>query len=97
MSSIQSLNGSSLLPEINPQGQSGIKKDFGERVKQILGEINDTQLQAGDIAEQFAKGEIEDVHDVMIAAEKAGVGLELVLEVRNRLIDAYREITRMQM
>jgi flagellar hook-basal body complex protein FliE len=101
MSSINSITGSSLLPEINPQkGNSTSNQDvssFGDRVKKILGEINDSQLEAGEIAEQFATGEIEDVHDVMIAAEKAGVGLELVLEVRNRLIEAYREVTRMQM
>jgi len=99
MSSINSISGQSLIPEIDPK--SGQKQQneisFADRVKEILGEVNDLQLDAGEIAEKFARGEIEDIHDVMIAAEKASVGLELVLEVRNKLIDAYREISRMPM
>ena len=99
MSSINSISGQSLIPEINPK--SGQKQQneisFVDRVKEILGEVNELQLDAGEIAEKFARGEIEDIHDVMIAAEKASVGLELVLEVRNKLIDAYREISRMPM
>ena len=99
MSSINSISGQSLIPEINPKsGQTQQNEmSFADRVKEILGEVNDLQLDAGEIAEKFARGEIEDIHDVMIAAEKASVGLELVLEVRNKLIDAYREISRMSM
>ncbi len=99
MSTINSISGQSLIPEINPQAGKNTKDvvSFGDRVKEILGEVNNLQLDAGEIAEKFARGEIEDIHDVMIAAEKASVGLELVLEVRNKLIDAYREISRIQM
>jgi flagellar hook-basal body complex protein FliE len=71
-------------------------KKFVEQINEMLDNVNDLQLDAGKAAEQFAKGEIEDVHDVMIAAEKASVGLELVLEVRNKLVEAYREIMRTQ-
>ena len=99
MSAINSISGNSLLPEINPKSGQTSKDvtSFSERVKEILGEVNDLELNAGEIAEKFARGEIDDIHDVMIAAEKASVGMELVLEVRNKLIDAYREISRMQM
>jgi len=71
-------------------------KKFAEQINEMLDNVNDLQLDAGQVAEQFAKGEIEDVHEVMIAAEKASVGLELVLEVRNKLVEAYREIMRTQ-
>ena len=100
MSSIPSIQGTSIVPEINSQissPKSSNIRSFSERMKEVLGDINDVQLEAGKVAEQFANGEIEDIHDVIIAAEKAGVGLELVLEVRNKLVDAYREISRMQM
>ncbi|HPG37983.1 MAG TPA: flagellar hook-basal body complex protein FliE [bacterium] len=99
MSSIPSITGQNYLPEVNIRPGSTDKKDtsFGDRVKELLGDVNNMQLDAGKVADQFAKGEVEDIHDVMIAAEKASVGLELVLQVRNRLIDAYREISRMQM
>lgn len=72
-------------------------KGFGERVNEFINDVNDLQLEAGEMAEKFAKGEVQDVHDVMIAAEKASVGLEMVLEIRNRLVEAYREIMRTQM
>jgi flagellar hook-basal body complex protein FliE len=99
MSSLSSITGQNYLPEVNIKPGSMQKKDtsFGDRVKELLGDVNNLQLDAGNVADKFANGEIEDIHDVMIAAEKAGVGLELVLEVRNKLIDAYREISRMQM
>lgn len=70
---------------------------FKDRFTQVLSDINELQLQSGEMSEKFATGEIEDVHDVMIAAEKASVGLELTIEVRNKLVEAYREIMRTQM
>ncbi len=99
MNSINSISTPSLTPEIKP-GSGKNNRDvmpFNDRVKQILGEVNDLQLNADEIAEKFANGEIDDIHDVMIAAEKASVGLELVLQVRDKLVEAYREISRMQM
>ena len=98
MSTISSISNLPITPQ-NPNSIAG-KSDitsFSDRVGKILNEINDSQLNAGEVAEQFASGEIEDIHDVMIASEKAGVGLELVLEVRNKLVEAFREVTRMQM
>ena len=52
-------------------------------------------MNAADIAEKFVLGEITDIHEVMIAAEEAGVALELVMEIRNKLIEAYQELMRM--
>lgn len=77
--------------------KKGDENSFGKQINKMLGEVNDLQLDAGKVADQFATGEIEDIHEVMIAAEKASVSLELVLEVRNKLIDAYREMMRVQM
>ncbi len=99
MSSINPLSGSLLINESAPNASKASPgaAGFGDRVKEALNDANDLQLNAANVANQFVKGEIEDVHDVMIAAEKASVSLELVLEVRNKLLDAYREIMKMQM
>ncbi len=99
MSSINPVSNSLLIPEIAGSASKATPEGtgFGDRIKEALSEANDLQLNAAGVADQFAKGEIENVHDVMIAAEKASVSLELVLEVRNKLLDAYREIMRMQM
>ena len=68
---------------------------FPEVLKELVTNTNDLQAQAADIAEKFALGEVTDIHDVMIAAEEAGVALELVMEIRNKLVEAYQEMMRM--
>ena len=70
---------------------------INDRFSKVLQEVNQLQLDSGEAANKFVSGEIKDVHDVMIAAEKASVSLELTLEVRNKLVEAYREIMRIQM
>lgn len=77
--------------------QDSTEIGFKDRLSKVLSDVNQLQLDSGEAAQKFVNGEIEDVHDVMIAAEKASVGLELTLEVRNKLIEAYREIMRIQM
>jgi flagellar hook-basal body complex protein FliE len=72
------------------------EQSFGDVLKGMLTETNDLQNNAADIAQKFATGQIADIHDVMIAAEKAGVAFELVLEIRNKLVDAYQELMRIQ-
>jgi len=68
---------------------------FKETLTDVLNEVNDLQINAKESVEKFLSGEIEDVHQVMIEAEKASVGLELTLEVRNKILEAYREVMRM--
>jgi flagellar hook-basal body complex protein FliE len=79
------------LPAGKVEGES-----FGDIFKGMINETNQLQNDAADIAQKFATGEVADIHDVMIAAEKAGVSFELVLEIRNKLIEAYQELMRMQ-
>ncbi len=69
---------------------------FLQVFKDMVNETNQLQTDASDIAQKFALGQVSDIHDVMIAAEKAGVSFELVMEIRNKLIEAYQEIMRMQ-
>lgn len=76
--------------------QLGETPSFGQIVNKYLDETNQLQLKAGEAVRQMAAGQIEDIHDVMIAVEKSRVSLELVIEIRNRLLEAYRELMRMQ-
>lgn len=79
----------------NKQEQGKTNLSFPEVFKEMVQNANDLQQQAADIAEKFALGEVTDIHDVMIAAEEAGVALNLVMEIRNKLIEAYQEMMRM--
>ncbi len=88
----------SQLQETLPGSRSGGEAvSFKDTLKEALQEINQLQQEAGETTERFIKGEITDLHQVMIAVEKARVGLELMLEIRNKMVEAYREIMRMQM
>jgi flagellar hook-basal body complex protein FliE len=54
--------------------------------------VNQAQVHAGDMTARFAAGEPLDVHQVMIASQEASVALNLAMQVRNKLVDAYTEI-----
>lgn len=70
--------------------------NFGELLKNALSGVNDAQLQADEAVQKVLNGETQDIHDTMIALQKADVSLKLMLEVRNKLLEAYQEIMRTQ-
>jgi flagellar hook-basal body complex protein FliE len=69
---------------------------FGRVLTQFLGEASSQQAQAERSVTNVATGRAENVHNVMLAMAKADLSFHLVLEIRNRLSDAYQEIMRMQ-
>lgn len=95
---------SGLTPQpITSQEQSKVQKtttgkvkSFEETLKGFISDVNNLQQDAGKSVEKLLTGEIKDVHDVMVAVEKAGTSFELMMEIRNKMIDAYREVMRMQ-
>lgn len=82
-------------PQVNP-GEKG-EAGFKDTLRSAIGEINELQQNAGKVTEQFVNGEISDLHTVMIEGEKARIGMELMLEIRNKLVEGYQEIMRMQL
>ncbi len=71
--------------------------DFVEILKEALDKVNQVQKNAEQMASDFALGKISNIHEVIIEAEKATIALRLTTEVRNRIVEAYREIMRMQL
>lgn len=71
-------------------------KSFGEILGSMLESANTYQKQYESLVTQQISGDDVDVHDVAIAGEKAKISLELVLQIRNKALDAYQEIMRMQ-
>ncbi|MBU5314773.1 flagellar hook-basal body complex protein FliE [Clostridium bornimense] len=67
----------------------------------VLGEkiqaVNDKIVESENKTINFINGEEEDIHNVMISAEEAKESLQLAVEVRNKLVDAYKEILSMQL
>lgn len=76
------------------------KKDstsFSSRLKEKIDEVNDKQIFADNLSEQFIKGEGPDIHEVMLAGEEAKMSLEIAVQIRNKLLEAYQELNRMQL
>jgi len=71
------------------------EKSFIDVLKDSLEKINQLQLEANNIVAAFSMGENIDIHNVMIAVEKANLALSLLVEVRNRGLEAYQEMMRM--
>lgn len=70
---------------------------FGEVLKNSLDGINDKQLEADSLTEGFIKGDENiDIADVMLSSAEASMSLQYAVQVRNKLVDAYQEIIKMQ-
>lgn len=69
---------------------------FAETLQQALAATNALQIEAGHQAELLAAGLVDDAHTVTIAAERASLALQLTVAVRNKALEAYQEIMRMQ-
>ena len=78
-----------------PEAAAG-GKGFGQLLADALGEVNNLQLNAEQASVNLATGKIQDVSEVVIASEKATVALQLTMQVRNKVVEAYQELMRMQ-
>ncbi len=81
---------------LHPATGDSPKADFAATLKDVLGEVNDIQLRAGEAIEQFASGETKDLHQVVIAQQEAAIAFQLIQGVRDKLLQGYQEIMRMQ-
>ncbi len=82
----------------NPVAEEAVgKADFTDVLGRMVNSVNSLQTEAATAQELLATGEAADLHEIMIAMEKAGVAMDLLLEVRNKLIDAYQSLIRMPM
>ncbi|MDT0147111.1 flagellar hook-basal body complex protein FliE [Priestia aryabhattai] len=78
-------------------GTGQATQQFSTFLKDSINELNNVQ-RASDIAtEKLAKGENVELQDVMITAQKASITMQTALEIRNKAVEAYQEMMRMQM
>jgi len=69
---------------------------FMNHLKNAVEKVDESQVRRDDAVQSMVTGEIGEVHDVMIAAEEAKLSFDLMLEVRNKLLDSYQQIMQMQ-
>ena len=88
-----------LSHEIEKLNQDSIKsedKNFSSFFKDALSEVNELQIISDEYKDLLVTGDVDNLHDVTIAAEKANISLQLTLGIRNKVVEAYKEIMRMQ-
>ena len=98
MSTIKSVE---LINNIKPlsspkAAEDAPKSDFHSHLKNAISEVNDLQQQADRAIQQLVGEGKGDLQDTMIALEKADVSFRLMMQIRNKVLDAYQEIMRMQ-
>ncbi len=72
------------------------QQKFAAFLKDSIDNVNKVSLQSDIATEKLANGEKIDLHEVMIASQKASITLQATIEVRNKVIEAYQEVMRMQ-
>ncbi|MDW8799664.1 flagellar hook-basal body complex protein FliE [Clostridium sp. A1-XYC3] len=70
---------------------------FGEFLKEKLDNVNEKQVNSENTTEKFIKGDEVDIHKVMMDSEEAKMSLELAVQVRNKFVEAYQELSRTQL
>lgn len=94
------IKGIEAIPE--PFGGSSVKRvsqsgqGFSDVLKNAVESVNSMQHEAGRLEDAVAKGENVNIHQAVIAGEKAGLSFRLLMQVRNKMIEAYQEVMRMQ-
>lgn len=71
------------------------QQSFANSLKEAIAKVNDQQIASDNLTEKLITGEDVELHEVMIAAQKASITLNATIEVRNKVIEAYQEIMRM--
>lgn len=89
-SHLQGISGPKSSPIQNMSGK------FAEALKGSLSEVNQAQVSADRAAEQVAAGETKNLHETMIKFEEADISLRMMVQLRNKALEAYQEIMRMQ-
>lgn len=77
------------------EGLGNFATQMGNAFSDSLNAVNDAKLEADRMQEDLAMGGPTSIHDAMIAAEKASLSMQMAIQVRNRLISAYTDITSM--
>ncbi|REJ09507.1 flagellar hook-basal body complex protein FliE [Halobacillus trueperi] len=69
---------------------------FANQLKSAIAGVNEAQILSDDKTKALAQGEINDLHDVMITSQKASITMKTAVEMQSKVVEAYKEVMRMQ-
>ena len=78
-------------PKTNADG------DFGKVLNNAIDKLNQAEIKSDETMQGFLVGEVQDIHQVTVAMQEAKLTMQLAVEVRNKIVEAYQEISRMQL
>ncbi len=86
------------VPELRLPRNQGSEKStgFGEILKDAISTVNELQKQSDQEIQKLMTGESQDLHNTVIAMQKADLSFQMMMQVRNKIVQAYQEIMRMQ-
>jgi flagellar hook-basal body complex protein FliE len=98
LSGLQSVGATAPTAPTNPAGVAGEVggTSFGDMLSSKLGEVTNLQDQANQAAQAVASGQSDDLAGASIAVEKASIAIELTGAIRNKALEAYQDVMRMQ-
>ncbi len=96
ISSIASTSTADLLKQKSKIGIPTGGEQFANHLKSALNEVNDMQKESEHAIADLATGQVKDLHQAALAIGKAETSMKLMLEIRNKALNAYKEIGRTQ-
>ena len=79
-----------------PQGAGATEgKSFADTLKDAVGQVNTLQKDSDSQMQALATGKTTNIPEVMMAAEKADIAVRMMVQVRNKIIDAYQDVMKM--
>ncbi len=100
IAAVQAASRSSQLAAAAPAQQGGAPgvagTDFGELISRGIGEVNRQLLTSQTDLQRLAIGDVQNLHQIMIRLEESRMSFQLLLQVRNRVLEAYQEVLKMQ-
>jgi flagellar hook-basal body complex protein FliE len=84
------------IARVRTPGKTEQGSNFGDMLKSAINTVNEVQKQSDVEIQKLMTGETEDLHTTMIAVQKADLSFQTMMQVRNKIVQAYQEIMRMQ-
>lgn len=84
-------------PELNRAQGPELGKSFSEMLANSISDVNKLQVEANSAMERLASGKSKNLHETLLAVEKAEIAFKTMNQIRQKVLDAYKEVMRMQM
>ncbi|BCW99514.1 MAG: hypothetical protein KatS3mg024_2341 [Armatimonadota bacterium] len=93
---IEAIRSGAAFTQTQQAAPKGNGEGFASALTDVAKQVSALESQANDMALKIASGDVAELHNAMIAMQKASTALELTVQVRNKVLEAYQEIMRMQ-